>query len=100
MIAWCADNLALMVLAQTLHAASFGSFHAAALAYINHHFRGRHQARGQALYTSLSFGLGGTLGGVYAGYAWERIGAGMTFTGAALCALVGMLVLRAKLGNL
>jgi hypothetical protein len=24
----------------------------------------------------------------------------MTFTGAALCALVGMLVLRAKLGNL
>ena len=82
---------------KALHAASFGSFHAAALGYINHYFRGRNQGRGQAIYTSLTFGLGGTLGGLYAGYAWERLGPGLTFTGAALCALAGMLVLRAKL---
>jgi PPP family 3-phenylpropionic acid transporter len=96
-IAWCATSLPLMLVAQALHAASFGSFHAAALGYINHYFRGRNQARGQAVYTSLSFGLGGTLGGVYAGYAWETMGPAVTFTGAALCAFVGMLLLRAKL---
>ena len=89
----------MLLIAQILHAASFGSFHAAALGYVHHFFRGRHQARGQAIYTSLTFGLGGTLGGLYAGYAWERLGAGLTFSGAALCAFVGMLILWLKLGD-
>jgi len=96
-IAWCADSLLLLLFAQTLHAASFGSFHAAALGYVHRFFRGRNQARGQAIYTSLTFGFGGTLGGLYAGYAWERFGAGLTFTGAALCAFAGMLILWLKL---
>ncbi len=98
-IAWYADSLLLLLFAQTLHAASFGSFHAAALGYVHRFFRGRHQARGQAIYTSFTFGLGGTLGGLYAGYAWERLGAGLTFTGAALCACVGMVLLWLKLGD-
>lgn len=98
-IAWWADSLLLLLLAQTLHAASFGSFHAAALGYVHRFFRGRNQARGQAIYTSLTFGLGGTLGGLYAGYAWERLGAGITFSGAALCAFAGMLILWRKLGD-
>ncbi len=93
LIAACADNLVLLVIAQTLHAASFGSFHAAALGYVHRFFRGRHQARGQAIYTSLTFGLGGTLGGLYAGYAWEHFGAVRTFAGASLCAFAGMLIL-------
>ncbi len=92
-IAACADNFALLLIAQTLHAASFGSFHAAALGYMNRFFRGRNQARGQAIYTSLTFGLGGTLGGLYAGYAWEHFGAVITFAGAALCAFAGMVIL-------
>src|SRR3954470_14002476 len=92
-IAACGDNLALLLIAQTLHAASFGSFHASALAYVHQFFRGRNQARGQAIYTSLTFGVGGTIGGIYAGYAWERFGAVYTFAGAALCAFAGMLIL-------
>ncbi len=92
-IASCGDNLALLLIAQTLHAATFGSFHAAALGYVHRFFRGRNQARGQAIYTSLTFGLGGTLGGLYAGYAWEHFGAVMAFAGAALCAFAGMLIL-------
>ncbi len=92
-IAVCADNFALLLIAQTLHAASFGSFHAAALGYVHRFFRGRNQARGQAIYTSLTFGLGGTLGGLYAGYTWEHFGAVLTFAGAALCAFGGMLIL-------
>lgn len=96
-IAWCADNLLLLMLAQSLHAASFGSFHAAALGHVHRFFRGRHQARGQAIYASLTFGLGGTLGGLYAGVAWEQLGAGLTFSGAAMCALAGALILWFKL---
>ena len=97
MIAWFADSLTLLLLAQVLHAASFGSFHAAALGYVNEHFRGRHQARGQAIYTSLSFGFGGAIGGFYAGYGWERLGPGLTFSGGAACAFAGMLILWFKL---
>ena len=92
-IAAFADSLVMLLIAQTLHAASFGSFHAAALGHIHQFFRGRHQARGQAIYTSLSFGVGGTLGGIYAGYAWERLSAGPTFAGAALSAGLGMVLL-------
>jgi MFS transporter, PPP family, 3-phenylpropionic acid transporter len=92
-IAVCGDLLLPLMFAQTLHAASFGSFHAAALGYIHRFFRGRNQARGQAIYTSLSFGLGGTLGGLYAGYAWEHFGAVLTFAGAALAAFCGMVIL-------
>jgi PPP family 3-phenylpropionic acid transporter len=97
LIAWFAGRWPVMLFAQSLHAASFGSFHAAALGYVNRYFRGRHQARGQAIYTSLSFGLGGALGGLYAGYAWDRLGPGWTFSGAALSAFVGMLLLWFKL---
>jgi PPP family 3-phenylpropionic acid transporter len=92
-IAACADNLAALLVAQTLHAASFGSFHASALGYVHRFFRGRNQARGQAIYTSLTFGLGGTIGGLYAGYAWEHFGAVITFAGAAVCAFAGLLIL-------
>lgn len=92
-IAWCADSLAMLLFAQTLHAASFGSFHASALGYVNQIFSGRHQARGQAIYTSVAFGLGGTIGGLYAGSAWENLGPGLTFSGAALCAFVGLFIL-------
>jgi PPP family 3-phenylpropionic acid transporter len=93
MIAWCADSLVMLLLAQTLHAASFGSFHASALGYVNQFFGGRHQARGQALYTSLAYGLGGTIGGIYAGSAWETLGPELTFSGAAVCAFAGLLIL-------
>jgi len=96
-IGWGADSLALLLFAQTLHAASFGSFHAAAIGIVHQLFRGRHQARGQAIYGSLTFGVGGTLGALASGYAWEPLGAGPTFTLAAVAALAGMVLLWWKL---
>jgi len=97
LIGWAADSTALLVFAQTLHAATFGSFHAAAIGVVHKLFRGRHQARGQAIYGSLAFGLGGTIGGLASGYAWERLGAASTFSLGAACALAGMLILWWKL---
>ncbi|OGA49187.1 MAG: MFS transporter [Betaproteobacteria bacterium RIFCSPLOWO2_12_FULL_62_13] len=92
-IGWGADSALLLLLAQTLHAATFGSFHAAAVGVVHQVFRGRHQARGQAIYGSFSFGLGGTLGGIASGYAWEASGAGAAFTLGAACAALGVGIL-------
>ncbi len=83
LIAWGVETSWVVWGAQTLHAFTFGTYHAAAVALIHRHFRGRHQARGQALYTSLSYGVGGTLGGLVSGVTWDRLGADWTFTLAA-----------------
>lgn len=93
MIGWGVTSMAIIVLAQTLHAASFGSYHAAAVALTHRYFRGRHQSKGQGLYTSISFGLGGTLGGLMSGFAWESMGAGWAFSLSALCAVFGFVIL-------
>ncbi|ADJ27255.1 MFS transporter [Nitrosococcus watsonii] len=63
-------QFSLMVFAQILHAATFGSFHAAAIDWIHHRFTGAHQGRGQALYSSLGFGAGGAFGSFYSGQLW------------------------------
>ena len=81
--------------AQLLHGATFGIFHASALAAIHGKFKEGYQARGQALYTSIGFGLGGTLGGFFSGFAWEHFGPAPTFGLGSLAALIGLgLMLR------
>jgi PPP family 3-phenylpropionic acid transporter len=99
LIGWGAGSLAILLLAQTLHAASFGSFHAAAIGIVHQLFRGRLQARGQAIYGSLTFGVGGTLGALASGALWDRVGPGITFSAAAACAAVGLLIVLWKLGR-
>lgn len=93
-VGWGVESMPLLLFAQVLHAFTFGTYHAAAIALIHQHFRGRHQARGQALYNSLAFGAGGTLGSLYAGAAWDALGAAWTFTLAAGCALAALEVFR------
>ncbi|MBS0354197.1 MAG: MFS transporter [Proteobacteria bacterium] len=93
MIGWGADSLVVLALAQLLHGATFGSYHAAAVAAVNRWFGAQHQARGQALYGSISFGAGGVLGGLISGYTWELVGAGWTYTLASVFALMGLVAL-------
>jgi MFS transporter, PPP family, 3-phenylpropionic acid transporter len=91
LIGWQADNLPLLLFAQLLHAFTFGAYHAAALSLVHRHFTGTNQARGQALYNSLAFGVGGTLGSLYSGAAWDLLGAGETFALAAGFAVLAAL---------
>lgn len=86
-----ADSLWILLLAQLMHAATFGTFHAASIHLVHHYFRGRHKGRGQALYSSVSFGAGGAVGSLLSGYAWDGIGAAMTFAGASITAVLGAL---------
>jgi len=87
------DHLWLLILAQTLHAATFGSFHAASIEVITQFFKGRHQAKGQAIYNSVAYGVGGTIGGVAGGYALQYLGGELTFMLAAIFPLIGLAVI-------
>lgn len=84
LIAWFVDWLGVMLFAQLLHAASFGIYHAVAIYLIHKIFTGRHQGRGQALYSSLSFGAGGAVGSLMSGYMWSGVSASATYIAAAL----------------
>jgi PPP family 3-phenylpropionic acid transporter len=86
------DNRLAIIVSQLLHAASFGIFHAVTIDQIHHYFVGRLQGRGQALYSSLSFGAGGALGSLIAGYIWEPLGGTITYLMAALLAALSLLV--------
>jgi PPP family 3-phenylpropionic acid transporter len=84
-----------LIFAQTLHAFSFGVFHAVMIHLIHQLFPGRYQGRGQALYSSLSFGAGGALGAWLSGYAWEAYGASAMFSISAAASLLGLLMVSA-----
>ena len=86
------DNAGILVAAQVLHAATFGAFHATAMQVIHRFFTGRHQHRGQAIYSSASFGLGGAAGSFYSGYVWSTWGATAAFNVAAGLAILAFTV--------
>ncbi|HXF17736.1 MAG TPA: MFS transporter [Burkholderiales bacterium] len=96
MIGWGVGSLAVLMAAQLLHAITFGAFHSAGVAMMHQIFRGRNQARGQAIYTSLGYGLGGSLGTLMAGYSWDTLGAPWTFTFAAIAALLALIVVASR----
>jgi len=86
------DSIVILIIAQLMHAATFGLYHAAAIHLIHGYFPGRLQARGQALYSGLSTGLGGAAGGLLSGYAWDGIGNEMTFYVSGLMALLAAVI--------
>ena len=82
-----------LILAQLMHAATFGAHHSAATKLLQRWFTGSLQARGQALMATVSYGLGGTLGGLVAGWLWEATQPRNVFVMAALaCGLAGMAI--------
>lgn len=93
MIGLAVDYLVLLLIAQSLHAATFGSFHAATVEVVAKFFNGRHQAKGQAIYNSVTYGLGGAIGGIAGGYALQGLGGELTFLLAAIFPLIGFAVI-------
>ena len=91
-----AISLGVLLFAQLLHAATFGSFHAAAIHFVQRSFGPNQQGQGQALYAALA-GTGGALGALYAGYSWESLGATWTFAIASLVALAAAFIIAIRL---
>lgn len=91
MLGWLAQLLWVIVVAQVLHAFTFGSFHAASVAAMHRVVPEGAQARGQTLFSSLSYGAGGAAGALAAGWAWDAAGPGVAFSLSALAGLGGLL---------
>ncbi|QXN48891.1 MULTISPECIES: MFS transporter [Pseudomonas] len=91
-----AEFLWVLLFAQILHAATFGSFHAAAIHFVQRSFGARQQGQGQALYAALA-GTGGALGALYAGYSWNALGPAFTFSIASVAALAAAVIIATRM---
>lgn len=92
LLVWFADKIAVLAVAQVLHLASFGVFHAVSIGFVHRYFPGQLQGRGQALFSSLTFGAGTALGSLAAGYLWEGIAPAAIFAASALSASAAFVV--------
>lgn len=93
MIGWGVESVSILFVAQLMHAASFGSFHAAALTLVNAWFGGRRHVRGQALFSSITYGAGSAVGAAGAGALWQSVGPAWTYTAASMAAACGLLLI-------
>jgi len=98
LIGWGVEFLVLLLIAQMLHAATFGAYHAASVGLVHEFFQGRHRSRGQAMLGSLTFGAGNMLGSLASGPIWQHYGASILFSFSAAMALLGLVLMAWKLG--
>ena len=92
LIGFFADDLTILFVAQLIHAFSFGVFHSVGITLVHDYFTGSHQGRGQALYSSVSFGGGVAVGSLISGSLWDQWGASMLFTFASCCTALSLLI--------
>ncbi|NCV53956.1 MAG: MFS transporter [Betaproteobacteria bacterium] len=86
------DYLVLIILAQMMHAFTFGAFHVASIEMVNKFFPGKNHAKGQALYNSITYGIGGALGGLGGGFVIQTYSASSAFLLSALFPLLGLII--------
>lgn len=94
LIAELAQIAVVLVVAQLLHAVTFAVHHGASILTIQRWFPGRAAARGQALYTSIGYGVGGTLGSLIAAWLWSEVSPGAAFLSSSAAALLGWYAVR------
>jgi len=82
------QSLFWLLLLQTLHAFSFAVMHAVSMKYVQVLFPAAMHGRGQALYSSVGFGLGGAVGAWLSGLLWLPLGGTLVFTLAGAVALI------------
>ena len=100
-IGWASELLWIVLIAQVLHAATFGAFHAASVAAVHRVFPQGAHGRAQTVFSSLTYGAGGAVGTVLSGWAWGAGGAPAAFTFAALaCASGAIFSLRLQRAGL
>jgi MFS transporter, PPP family, 3-phenylpropionic acid transporter len=96
--AFFADHLWVVVFAQCIHAFSFGAAHAASIELIRQFFKGKNAGQGNALYSSVTFGVGGAIGAVGSGLLWS-VNPQLLFVVAAVVLLLAATIARIGLHN-
>jgi PPP family 3-phenylpropionic acid transporter len=92
LIAWLPEVWTLLIFAQALHAVSFGLFHAVTISFMGQVFSEPFRTRGQALFSTIAFGVGGALGSFSSGLLWESGGGMLAFGAAATLAFIGLAI--------
>ena len=82
-------SVVVLVAAQALHALTFAAQHASCILLLNRYFPGRLRGRGQALYTTLGYGVSGVIGGVAGGWLSSHLGFAAVFWAATASAALG-----------
>jgi PPP family 3-phenylpropionic acid transporter len=97
LIAEFAQAWFILALAQLMHAATFAVHHSAAILTVQQWFPGAAAGRGQAMYVSIGYGIGGTGGSLIAAWLWSAISPAAAFWSGTVAALLGWwAVQRAK----
>ena len=94
MILFLATSPAIILLSQTLHAVTYGSFHVASILYIDSLTPDDAKTMGQAANNAVTYGLGMTVGFLISGCLYESMGSFAMFFISALIALVGGAVFK------
>ena len=82
----------LLALAQVLHALCFAAFFTACMQYLAGFFPGRSNGHAQGVFYGFSSGVGGVLGALCAGLAWEHGGGRLAFLLAAAIAVAATVI--------
>lgn len=88
--AWLVDYSWILIPSQLLHLATFGIYHAVAIQLVRRSFPKVLQGQGQALYGSVSFGLGGAVGAWISGQLWAAYPPSYTWMAASFSGLLAM----------
>lgn len=89
---WMIQHLYWVIFAQILHAVTFGLTHMVFMMLIQRYFTGSHQSKGQTLYSSVSYGLGGMLGSYIAGELWDTLGPESIYLFSAAASLLALII--------
>jgi len=87
-----------IMIAQMLHAATYGTFHMASILYIDRWFPDRSKTTGQAVNNAVTYGLGLTVGFVFSGMVYETLGAASLFLISSGIALSGGVLFKLYAG--
>ncbi len=96
---WATDSGGWLAVAQCGHALSYAVHHTATMGILRRHFGDAAQGRGQALYSSLCYGVGGGLGGLVSGYLWLWGGPTLALGAAAFVALTAWALVTTLLAD-
>ncbi len=80
-----------MVISQGLHAFTFAAHHTATISWLRENLPSRWLVRGQALYATIAYGLGGAAGAFLGHFSWDWLGPTGVFGMAALSGLIALI---------
>ena len=78
-----------IVATQIMHMVTFGLHHSAVMKVLHQWFVPAQQARAQAMYLTIAYGCGGTLGGLVLSWVWDQYSAPAAYFGAGLAGALG-----------